>query len=266
MQNNTLSLFTTIYIFAAALIPGAIVFMAFYKGLKPSPSTAPSKRLVLFALTTTVLLYYALLGVLALRGALNDWSSFPPKALGPVLGLPLVFFVTLALLPATHRALAGISTGALIAFQSYRFLAEIMILLLVRESVMPETMTFTGRNFDIVTALTAPVADYLLFMKPVLSPRAARLTAAVWNIGGILILGNTIVTAMLLLPTPMQYFPTEKPFTAPALFPVYLLPGFLVPLAFAVHAFTLKRLLSAAPQTNGRSDLLRRSMMRFSRA
>jgi hypothetical protein len=197
-------------------------------------------RRTLYFLSGLCAVYYAGMGAAASRELLADFSSFPPRILLPLVMIPLAFFIGIACSKAFGPLLSRFSLVHLTLFQMFRFFAEALIAWLVIESAMPETMTITGANFDLFAPVTAPLAAFLFAR---FSNRASLAWLAGWNLVAAAILVKTVVTAILSMPTPARVFLAEPALTAPALFPFYLLPGFFVPLAFAVHAASLRRIM-----------------------
>jgi hypothetical protein len=107
---------------------------------------------------------------------------------------------------------------------------------------LPVIMTFEGRNVDILVGLTAPLVAWLCFGRRKWSPRVALW----WNVAGILILLNVVLHAQLAAPTPYQRIVTSPPPTLIAELPWIWLPAFLVPLAWALHALSIRQLLRRA--------------------
>src|SRR5262245_22718095 len=128
METN-MTLFTQCFIFFAVLVPAGAIYVT----LRRETRTQNMNPRMIDGVALAFLLYYAIVGVLAARGTLLDFSRFPPSFALAVIVLPLAAFFTISFLPATRRLLSGIPTGALIAFQGYRVLAEALILLLIRD-------------------------------------------------------------------------------------------------------------------------------------
>jgi hypothetical protein len=78
---------------------------------------------------------------------------------------------------------------ALVAVQAFRLPLEIAMHALVGRGIMPEQMSYTGRNFDIVTGASAIVVAALVATRI-----AGRRFVLAWNLVGLLLLVN-IVTA-----------------------------------------------------------------------
>jgi hypothetical protein len=65
-----------------------------------------------------------------------------------------------------------------------------------------------------------------------------------WNWAGIVILLNVVVHAQLSAPTPFRMFETDPPPTFIGQTPYIWLPAFLVPVAWLLHAVSLRQLRS----------------------
>ena len=64
----------------------------------------------------------------------------------------------------------------------------------------------------------------------------------VWNLMGLALLVTIVVISILSLPMPLRVFINEPANTIVTRFPFIWLPGFLVPLAYTLHLFALRKL------------------------
>src|SRR6267143_1558222 len=156
--------------------------------------------------------WLAVTGSLAIKGFFEDWSRLPPR-----------------LLPAL---LAATPLQWPIYLQSFRILMEIILWLLFVQHRAPAIMTFEGRNVDILVGLTAIPVAYFCFVRKAW-PRQVALW---WNAISVLVLLNVVVHAQLSTPSPFRVFLTDPPVTFIGEWPYIWLPGFLVPLAWLLHA------------------------------
>jgi hypothetical protein len=92
-------------------------------------------------------------------------------------------------------------------------------------------MTFEGRNFDIISGITAPLIYYFGYHQKVLSNKL-MLT---WNILCIGLLLNIVINAVLSAPFAFQQFAFEQPNIAVLYFPFNWLPSLVVPLVLFAH-------------------------------
>ena len=100
-------------------------------------------------------------------------------------------------------------------------------------------MTFEGRNFDIVSGLTAPLVYYVGFVKTKLS----KTFLLGWNFLCLALLINIVVNSILSVPTPFLQFAFDQPHVGILQFPFTLLPAVLVPLVLLAHIAAIRQLL-----------------------
>jgi hypothetical protein len=97
-------------------------------------------------------------------------------------------------------------------------------------------MTFEGRNFDVVSGLTAIVIAILVTNKKI-SPSIV----IAWNFLGLALLINIVAIAIMSMPTPFRVFMNEPANTIVTRFPVVWLPALLVPLAYGLHFLSFRQ-------------------------
>jgi hypothetical protein len=181
--------------------------------------------------------WLALTGVLADRGAFDDFQALPPPMLLAI-GFPLLTLLALAFSRRVAPLLGALPPAWPVAAQAFRIPVEIVLWRLAVADVIPHLLSFTGRNWDIVVGLTAPVVAYACFVRRAWPARVA----VWWNWVGVAILLNVVVHAQLSAPTPWRRFETDPPTTFIADWPYIWLPAFLVPLAWLLHAVSLRQL------------------------
>jgi len=186
----------------------------------------------------TVLIAWLLaLGVLAAGGAFLREGRIPAyfAAVGLLSSAAGVAFVCS---PAGTALLAQTSPAALVGWQSFRVVVEIVLWALALQHRLSPLLTFEGRNLDILVGLTALPIAWLCFVRRAWPPGVA----VVWNVAGIAILANIVAHALLSAPTPFQALRLEPPTLIIATLPYIWLPGFLVPLALSLHVASLRTL------------------------
>lgn len=105
-------------------------------------------------------------------------------------------------------------------------------------------MTFEGRNFDMLSGLTAPLIFYTGFAKN----RVHKKLLLFWNLICLALLINIVVIAVLSAPFAFQLFSFEQPNIAILYFPFVWLPGVVVPLAALSHLASIRQLLRIKKQ------------------
>jgi hypothetical protein len=180
--------------------------------------------------------YIAIPGHLARTGALESWDATPPPALALILGLSaLTAMIVFSVVGA--RLAVGIPLAAIVLLQSFRVAVEWLLHRLYLEGSVPVQMTWSGRNFDVVTGITGLLLGLALLRgRPV--PKAVVLG---WNVLGLALLANIVVIAVLSTPA-LHRFPEGPPNLLPGAFPWVWLPSFLVQVALGSHLLVFRRL------------------------
>jgi hypothetical protein len=178
--------------------------------------------------------------VLALGGFYREFSAMPPR-LALLLLPPIGGIVYLYRSKMFGKLLQEIPHQQIVYAMSFRIVVEFILLRMFIENMMPEQMTFEGRNFDIVGGVTSLFVAYFGIVKQKMSGKAI----VVWNVVCALILVNTVINGVLSAPTPFRVFFNEPSTAAIGSFPFALLPGFLVPLAFCLHVLSIRKALGS---------------------
>lgn len=105
------------------------------------------------------------------------------------------------------------------------------------EGLMPVQMSYSGRNFDIVTGITAIIVAGLL-----LAGRMPAWGVRLWNWMGLALLLNVVVIANLSTPTPFRVFMNEPANVWITRAPFVWLPAVMVLTAFIGHIVIFRRL------------------------
>jgi hypothetical protein len=176
-----------------------------------------------------------LTGTLAQGGFLAAWGARPPR-LPAIPMLALIAIITVNRAEVFQKLLDATPRHWPVAMQTFRVGVELAFWGLYACGGAPEQVTFEGRNFDVLVGLTAPFAAFAI----------ARLNLTpgvviVWNLLGILILSNTIVTTLSSMPGPLHLNWPGMPFTAFAAWPFVWIPAFLAPLAIFIHVFSIRQ-------------------------
>jgi uncharacterized membrane protein len=159
----------------------------------------------------------------------------PPRMIIVILP-PLITAILLLFSKSFSEILNQIPQTWLITIQSFRIAMEIILLMLFFENIIPKQMTFEGLNFDILAGVSALVVGH--FVSRNTMPNKLIL---VWNVVCLLLLANIVSIALLSAPLPFRVFTNEPANTVIAYFPFVWLPGFVVPVAYAMHFFSIKK-------------------------
>ncbi|MCI0751380.1 MAG: hypothetical protein L0Y35_06045 [Flammeovirgaceae bacterium] len=162
-----------------------------------------------------------------------------PVNMAPIIAIPLIVILWFSFSKSTGEILYHIPKQNIIRLQSFRFFVELLLWALFVSHLMPIQMSFEGRNFDVLSGITAPVVAYLAYRNAISRP-----ILILWNILCLGLLINIVTIAILSMPTSFQYFINEPSNTIVTQFPISWLPGFLVPLAYGLHFLSLRKELA----------------------
>jgi hypothetical protein len=239
MQSN-------LYFLAAGLFCGLVLalILAILFGLQYALNHSDwpaAQRQKCFGFTTLAILgWLGLLAILANQGFFAQFQVVPPRFAVAVVPA-FITVAVLANLKSVKYLLTLIPAAWPVYLQTFRVLMEIILWMLFMVAVIPKQMTFEGLNFDILVGLTAPPAGYYF-----LSRRISRGGGLLWNLAGLGLLLNIVVISVLSAPVPFRVFTNEPANTVVAYMPFIWLPGFVVPVALALHVFSIKQLFLLA--------------------
>lgn len=189
------------------------------------------------AVTVFLVGYLVVPAVLAGSGRLDQYDPLPAPALLLILALTLGT-VAAAFSPIGARVGSEQSLAVLVGYQCFRIPVELLLHRLNAAGVVPVQMTWTGRNFDIVSGVTALLLGWWISRR---SDTPRGLVQA-WNVLGLALLANIVAIAVLSTPTLFRQFPDGPANTLPSVFPFVWLPAILVQMALFGHLVLFRRL------------------------
>src|SRR5262245_41613926 len=140
------------------------------------------------------LVWLSLTAVVAASGILRRFDTVPPP-FAVMLGTSLVIVIAISCSPLGTRLIRGLPLAALVGYQVFRFPLELLMHRAYGEGLMPVQMSYSGRNFDILTGMTAGLLGLAL-----LRWNVPRWVVWGWNLGGLALLVNIVVVAVLSTP------------------------------------------------------------------
>ena len=154
--------------------------------------------------------------------------------------VPAIVLISLLLFTEKGRQyLNRLDLKVLTLLHVVRIPVELVLYWLFTYKAVPEIMTFEGRNWDILSGITAPVVYYLMFVRKSMSKSALL----VWNVVCLGLLINIVAHAVLSAPLPIQRFGLDQPNIGVLYFPFNLLPSFIVPVVLFSHLAAIRRLI-----------------------
>jgi len=191
------------------------------------------------SMTIFIAMWLIYLSILSTTEVLGNFTM-PPRV--PLLVIfPLLAVMIFTLFKKTTSTFLSItSVSWLIYIQGFRIIVELIIWGAYREGIVPLETTLEGYNFDIIIGLTAvPLAYYAK------NDKVSPLVLMIWNIAGILILGNTVRFFLSSVYFPELLGQTSTMVTSDFVkLPYLLIPGMFMPLALYIHALSIKQLLN----------------------
>jgi hypothetical protein len=178
--------------------------------------------------------WLALWGGLAAAGVLARFELRPPP-LGMMLLCSLAAGLVLGFSKFGARIAQAVPLWVLVLAQGFRLPLELLMHQAAREHVMPNALSFSGYNFDIVTGALAFVVGYSL------RRGASPLWGWLWSCYGSLCLLVIGVIAVLSAPQVHAFGPREVNSWV-AHWPFVWLPSVLVVFALAGHVIVFRKL------------------------
>ncbi|MBK6752641.1 MAG: hypothetical protein IPG69_03435 [Flavobacteriales bacterium] len=182
--------------------------------------------------------WMALQAALAIPGFYTVTNTLPPR-MALAIGPPLVAIVAMFATLGGRAWMDTLDVRTLTWLHVVRVPVEWGLHALFAQGLVPELMTYEGRNFDILSGLSAPIVAWLAFRKGGLD----RTLLLVWNLVCMGLLINIVFYGILSVPTPLQQFGSEQPNVGLLYFPFIWLPAFIVPIVLFAHAVVLRRML-----------------------
>lgn len=179
--------------------------------------------------------WLTLQAVLAYKLFFTNTTVLPPRIIltfAPTFAFMVVMFTT----KKGKSFIDSLDINTLTLLHIVRIPVEFVLYWLFIYKQIPEIMTFTGQNFDILAGITAPFVLYYGFIKK----RLSKLFLMAWNILSLLLLFNIIITAILCAPLPFQQLAFEQPNVGILYFPFIWLPGFVVPVVLFSHFSSIR--------------------------
>jgi hypothetical protein len=187
-------------------------------------------------LTFIIPFWLVLTAFLSIGGFYSNFDILPPPILlfgilPPVL-LIAIYFVSFS------SFIDRLSLKALTWLSVVRVPVELVLLWLFQNGLVPEEMTFEGRNIDIIAGLTAPLVAWIAFR----GGRVNKPILVIWNVLALASLVNIVTIAILSFPGPLQRFGIEHPNVGLTYFPFIWLPTIIVPTVLFAHLASLWQL------------------------
>jgi hypothetical protein len=178
---------------------------------------------------------------LAASGRLDRYAPMPAPALALVLVITLIT-IGVALSVKGAYIMHTVPLALLVGMQAVRIPVEWLLHRLYLEGVVPVQMTWSGRNLDVVSGITALLLGWWLSR----GRAVPGWVVLAWNLLAMGLLINIVAIAVMSTPTAFRQFAEGPANTLPSAFPFVWLPSFLVQLALIGHLLVFRKLGRAA--------------------
>jgi len=183
----------------AVLVAGAFPILVHRAETAAGDAAAARRRTPRAALATAA--WMAATFAAAASGRLS-FTTVPPTMMVAIV-LSLALALRIGLSGTGSRIAAGVPLALLVGVQGFRLPLELLMHRAYAEGVMPVQMSYSGRNFDIVTGTTAILLAAALWLAP---QRVSPKLVLLWNLLGFGLLLNVLTIAVLSAPTPLRVF------------------------------------------------------------
>ena len=188
-------------------------------------------------LTALVILWSLAQSILAYTGFYQNTQTFPPRV--ALVIIPPMLLIIFSLLPKQRDWIYEKRNTIISTFlHTVRLPVEIVLLQLFIHHMVPELMTFEGRNFDIIVGISAPFVGYLY-----LKNKISTTTLLIWNVIGLCFVLFILTNGILSVESPFQQFGFDQPNRGITYFPFVLLPATIVPIVIWTHLTDIMKLL-----------------------
>ena len=177
-------------------------------------------------------------GMVGFSGFYTVTDTLPPR-FSLLIGPPLILIILLFLTEKGRHFIDALDLKKLTYLHTVRVPVELVLLWLYQSGYVPELMTFEGRNFDVLSGITAPFIAYMGFSRKKLGKR----TILIWNFICLALLLNIVINAILAAPFPFQKIAFDQPNIGVLYFPFIWLPACIVPLVLLSHLTAIRQLL-----------------------
>jgi hypothetical protein len=190
-------------------------------------------------ITGIVIAWLLIQSIIGLTGFYTNTEVMPPRFV-LLIAPPLLAILMLFILPRGRMMINRFDEKWFTWLNIVRVPVEIVLLWLFLNDMVPRLMTFEGRNFDVLSGISAPFIAYFGYNKHKLN----KAILLAWNFICLGLLLNIVINAILAAPFPFQQFAFDQPNRGVLYFPFIWLPGFIVPAVLLSHLVNIRQLLS----------------------
>lgn len=210
---------------------------AFKKALITAGYSTERKQKFISGYYLITIVFTVLVAMLALNGVYKTTALPPRIALLAV--LPVFILITYFFVSKSYKAvIASFPTSFTIYFQSFRIAVELLIYAIVLQNLVPELVSFNGRNYDILAGLSAPVIG-MLYNRGIIGKKILLL----WNVLCLGLLANIVFIFMTLIAKPQIWGYATTPISMDFLtIPYIYIAAVFMPVAVFLHVMCIYKI------------------------
>lgn len=220
----------------------AAILFGLHNGLVKADWPVHSRRPVVRTTAFVIIGWFALAVMLAVLGAYHAESDRIPTIQYGIFLPILVGGFLIWRSPSARRIIDAVPQQWIVGVQAYRALG-VIFLILYATGKLPGLFAWPVGLGDLLVGVLAPVVA-LAYVR---LPRANAGLVSLWNIFGLVDLVVAITTGFVTSPSPLQIFAFDQPNELITVFPLVLIPVFLVPVSVLLHLISLSKLNQPSP-------------------
>jgi hypothetical protein len=228
-MTDALPLYVTVVFVLTTLLTIGLLLRSF-RDIRPP---GPAQSLITFLIP----FWMILTAMLSIGGFYSQFEYVPPRV--AVFGILPSLLLIAVLFVFFRTFIDRLSLKLLTLLHIIRIPVELVLLWLFQAGLIPQIMTFEGRNFDVLSGISAPIVYFIVFRRRTVN----RTALIVWNLITLGLLLNIAIIANLSFPSPMQHFGLDQPNIGLTYFPFIWLPVIIVPIVLFAHLASLWQLL-----------------------
>ena len=236
-MNDSIPSYLTIYVVTGSIAAIGTLLFGLRRALKRAAWPEKERAKAFWSISALLVAWF----IAAMGTSLAGWYGGAARRLPTIqyallipIAVGVLLFWTWRLL---RRTLAVVPNEWLVGIQFYRTLG-LIFLILYAAGRLPALFALPAGFGDFFVGLFAPVIAKAYGR----SSEGAAGRARLWNLLGIADLVIAVTTGFLTAPSPFQVASFGPPNTLIALFPLSLIPVYMVPLSILLHFSSLRRL------------------------
>jgi hypothetical protein len=234
---NPVSSYLTVYVMSGCIAAITVLLAGLYRVLGRTAWPQKERAKAFWSLSGLLVGWF----IFGLLTSLAGWYGGPNHGLPTIQYGFLIPIVVGVLLfwrwPLFRRTLAIVPNEWLVGIQFYRTLG-LIFLILYAVGRLPGLFALPAGIGDVLVGLLAPFVSAAYSRSPDGAARRVRR----WNQLGIADLAIAVTMGFLTAPSPLQLAAFDRPSTLIAIFPLSMIPVYMVPLSILLHFASLHRL------------------------